>query len=172
MDRLGCVFLVATAACGATGPGTGTASLTNVTPMIKSASATSFVGADGGGQMVLGWKLEFTDANPGSNCKSADVHTVASIGIFTNQLASGSAKTATLQTGDIVITTDSPPTVTGTAAATMGAPGVSSIGGTVSISEFRLDNSGTINGTINAGGAASGGGSIALTGSFIAPVCD
>jgi hypothetical protein len=149
--------------------------LTNAMPAVMSSFATSFVGADATGTKVLGWKIDLTDAGPNTDCKSDQITVVASIGIFTSQPSGGSAATATLPTGDIVITSMAPPMVSGQASANMGAKGVASVVGTVSITEFNPDASGhvvRIKGTINAGGAGMGGGTVTLTGMFNAPTCN
>lgn len=175
MQRLGCLFLVITAACGTSGPGSGMASLTNTTPPVMSAYSKSFVGADASGTMVMGWTIDFTDSAPNTDCKSDQIKIQASVGIFSSQTPGGSAKHAVLQTGDIVITSMAPPTVSGQFAANMGAKGISNVVGTVSISEFNPDSNGNvtrIKGTINAGGAGMGGGTVTLTGMFDAPTCD
>lgn len=176
MHRLMCLFVVGIAACGGSGFTTGEASLTNVTPAVKSASATSFTAADGNGTMVLGWTIDLFEQGPGADCQSSDVHVVASIGIFTSQTPDATHKKAMLTTGDIVIVTASPPAVNGTAAATMGVMGVADIVGTVSIATFHLKGDGTpdrIDGTINAGGTSSSSGAgVSMTGTFTAPICE
>lgn len=161
-------LLVVVAACSDSGPGTGDATLSNVSPAVKSSSSVSFKGLDGNGTNVLGWKIEFYSSKPGSDCKSMGTAISSSIGIFTNQ-AVGSATKATLQTGDIFIVTTSPPTATGSAVANMGANGVSNIMGVVTVTDFAPDH---ITGTVNAGGADNNGNSVTLAGTFTAPVCD
>src|SRR5512140_1805796 len=125
MYRLACLVVVV-AACGGSGFTTDAASLTGLN--VKSAGATSFVGADAAGTMVMGWTIEFFSEGPGADCKSSDVIPVASIGIYTNQMQDATHKKAMLQNSDIVIVTQSPPMVNGNAAATMGADGFSMIG--------------------------------------------
>ena len=176
MTRLACLLALAVAACSGSGFETGAASVTSVMPVIKSAAAVSFTGADGAGTMVLGWTIDLYDKAPGTDCQSSDVHPTASLGIFTNQ-PPGTHPKAQLSTGDISIVATSPPTVNGTAAATMGAPGISTIVGTVTITEFHLKPDGKtadkISGTLNAGGTdASSGTGVALTGMFAAPICE
>ena len=130
----------------------------------------SDLGAD-----VMGWTIDFFDAGSGADCLSADVKVLASVGIFTNQTPDATHKKAMLATGDIVIVTTSPPTVTGNAAATMGAEGVNAIVGTINISEFHLRTDLTadrISGTLNAGGTDGMGNAKAVTGMFSAPVCE
>jgi hypothetical protein len=161
------------AACSGSGFSTGTATLSGLTPPAMSASATSFAGADGAGTMVMGWKISFWEQGPGADCQSNDPHRVAAVEIYTNQPAV-SGKKASLQLGDVVIVTDSPPTVAGTDAATMGAENVGQIVGTISITTFHLKpdlSADDIKGSVAAGGNGSAGG-VALTGSFDAPVCE
>jgi len=175
MQRLTLVLLVVVAACGGSGFETGAATLTSITPPVMSAGATSFVGPDGAGTMVMGWTIDFFDAGSGADCLSADVKVLASVGIFTNQTPDATHKKAMLATGDIVIVTTSPPTVTGNAAATMGAQGVNAIVGTINISEFHLRTDLTadrISGTLNAGGTDGMGNAKAVTGMFTAPICE
>jgi hypothetical protein len=163
------------AACGGSGFESGTAMLTSIKPAPMSASAVSFVGADGSGKMVLGWTIDFFEQGAGADCQSQDVHVVASVGIFSNTVDDGTHKKAMLATGDIVIVATSPPTVQGNAAATMGATGINSIVGTVTITEFHLRpdlSADRINGTINAGGTDSTGTAQSITGTFMAPVCE
>jgi hypothetical protein len=175
MQRLTLVLLVVFAACGGSGFESGKAMLTSITPPVMSAGANSFVGPDGSGTMVLGWTIDFFDAGAGADCLSADVKVLASVGIFTNQQMDATHKKAMLQTGDIVITTTSPPTVTGNAAATMGAQGINSILGTVSVTNFHLRtdlSADLIEGNLNAGGTDGMGNAKAVTGTFSAPVCE
>ena len=174
MQRLACLFLVLTAACGG-GADTGPASLTGVDPAVKSSAAIPFSGPDGAGTAVLGWKIELYANDPGSDCLSEDINVVASIGIFTNQ-PEGSKPQAILQTGGISIVTMSPPTAQGGAVATMGVDGVADVVGLVTISEFHLTpdamTADRISGTISAGGNNAGTGEpVALTGDFMAPLC-
>ncbi len=167
-------LLVVFAACGGSGFDTGPAMLTGITPTIKSSGANSFTQADGAGTMVLGWTLFFFSADTGADCLSTDVKTIASIGIFTNQMPDATHKKAMLETGDIVIAAASPPTVSGSAAASMGVMGISDIVGTVTIDTFHLRSDGTadrIDGSVNAGGTANGAG-VSITGTFMAPICE
>lgn len=167
MHRLACV-LVVLAACSDSGPGTGPGMLSGVMPEVKSASASSFTGPDASGNKVMGWTIDFYSSSVGSDCKSRGTKVVASIGIFTNQ-AAGSAKTATLQLGDIGIVTMSPPDTGAGTAATMGAMGVSGLQGSVSISDFAPDH---ITGTVSAGGYDANNAPVTLTGTFMAPDCN
>ena len=165
MHRLACV-LVVVAACSGGGPGTGAATLTNVMPQVKSASASSFTGADASGTKVLGWTINFYSTAVGSDCTSKGSNVVASIGIFTNQTGSGKAK---LELGDISIVGQSPPSTANGAAATMGAMGVSQITGIVHISDYAPDH---ISGTVSAGGNDTNNAPVSLTGMFTAPDCN
>ncbi len=174
MNRLACVVIALAAGCGGSGFSTGTATLSGITPSPMSASATSFTGADGAGTMLMGWKISFWEQGDGADCQSNDTHRVAALSIYTNQ-PPASGKKATLELGDVGIVTDSPPTVAGTAAATMGAEGVGQIVGSVSITEFHLKtdlSADEIKGAISAGGNNSSGAGVALSGSFDAPVCE
>jgi hypothetical protein len=156
MKRL---VLVILAACGG-GTGTGMATLTGVMPEIKSASMDAFVDASGN----MGWKVNFTDGSKGSDCNEGTIR--ATLAIYTVQPDNGMG--AQLESGDILIITMSPPNVQGTAAANMGAEGVSGVTGTFTLTDFYKDH---LDGNINAGGTA-GGSSVALTGSFHAPTCN
>ncbi len=174
MNRLACVVIALAAGCGGSGFSTGTATLTGITPTPMSASATSFTGADGTGTMLMGWKISFWEQGDGTDCQSNDPHREAAVSIYTHQ-PPASGKKAMLELGDVAIVTDSPPSVAGTAAATMGAEGVSQIVGSVSITEFHLRtdlSADEIKGTISAGGNNSNGGGVPITGSFDAPVCE
>ncbi|CAN5318468.1 hypothetical protein BH11MYX1_BH11MYX1_18390 [soil metagenome] len=174
MNRLACVVIALAAGCGGSGFSTGTATLSGLTPTPMSASATSFNAADGAGTMVMGWKISFWEQADGADCQSADTHRVAAVSIFTGQ-AVASGKKATLELGDVVIVTDSPPTVAGTGAATMGAEGLGQIVGSVSITQFHLKtdfSADEIKGSISAGGNDSNGAGVAISGSFDAPVCE
>ena len=175
MQRLSLVVaLLFVVACGGSGFESGAAMLTSITPPAMSASAVSFVGPDGAGTMVMGWTIDFFEQGAGADCASAEVHVVASVGLFTNQ-APVMGKKAMLATGDIVIVTTSPPTVTGNAAATMGAEGINSIVGTVTITDVHLKtdlSTDKISGTINAGGSDGQGVAKSITGTFAAPVCE
>jgi hypothetical protein len=150
------------------------ASLTSVTPTVQSAQASSFTGPDATGTMVMGWTLEFTGSKPGTDCRTSEADS-ASIGIFTNQMMDATHKTATLvSASEISIVTQSPPSTANGNAATMGAKGVSNIDGTVMITDFHLAANGVvdhIDGSINAGGTSSAG-AVALTGTFVAPICN
>ncbi len=174
MNRLACVVIALAAGCGGSGFETGTATLTGITPSPMSASATSFNEADGAGVMLMGWKISFWEQGDGADCQSADSHREAAISIFTNQpVVSG--KKATLELGDDSIVVESPPTVAGSAAATMGAEGIGQIAGIVTITEFHLRtdlSADSIKGTVQAAGNDSGGTGVAITGSFTAPVCE
>ena len=148
--------------------------LTSVDPAVKSASATSFTQADGGGTMVLGWTVDFYSQGAGADCMADDVQPIASIGIYTNQAPDGAKKAMLNDNTDIVIVAASPPTVTGNTAATMGIDGISAVVGEVLITSFHLRadlSVDRIEGTVNAGGTKDGN-AVAVTGSFKAPVCE
>jgi hypothetical protein len=142
----------------------------------KSATATAFFESDAGGTMVRGWTIDFFEAGPGADCTDSGLKVSASLGIWTNQAADGH-EVATLQTSsDITIVKENPPTVNGNAVATMGTKdGIVIQSGIVTISEFHLTDlthADRIDGTINAGGTGDGGTGVAVTGTFMAPVCD
>jgi hypothetical protein len=174
MNRLACVVIALATGCSGSGFATGTATLSGLAPTPMSASATSFNAADGAGTMVMGWKISFWQQGEGADCQSADTHREAALSIFTGQpVASG--KKAMLELGDYPITTDSPPTVAGTGAATMGAEGVGQIVGSVSITQFHLRtdlSADSIKGTVSAGGNNASSAGVAINGSFDAPVCE
>jgi hypothetical protein len=173
MNRLACLLVFA-AACGGSGFETAEAMVTGIVPSPQSASATSFNGADGAGNMVMGWKISLWEQGAGADCMSNDTHRVAAISIYTNQpVVSG--KKAMLDTSEIGIVTDSPPTVNGTYAATMGAEKIGSIVGQVSITDFHLKPDLTaddIKGSVNAAGNDMNGANVAISGTFEAPVCE
>ena len=173
MKRLACVLLFA-AACGGSGFETGTASLTGITPAVMSASSTSFNAADASGTMLMGWKISFWDKGSGADCQSNDPVRLAAVSIFTNQPVVAGKK-AKLDSGDVVIVADAPPAVTGTSAANMGAQGIGSIVGSVTITDFHLRtdlSADDITGTVSAGGNDSGGTGVTISGTFDAPVCE
>lgn len=175
MKRLAYVLLPLLAACGVKGPPTGMANVGGTTPSIMSAGANSFTGADKQGDMVLGWTIYLFSNKPGANCNSADTKVVASIGIFTNQVDDGSMKKAQLNEAEYTIVQESPPTVNGNGAATMGADNINNIGGTISITDFYVRADGSvdhISGTVNAEGTTSGGDTVQMMGDFVAPNCD
>ena len=137
MQRIACLLIGITAACGG-GTESGPATLTGTTPPGKSVGARVFEGADGEGNQVLGWKLEFFEQGPGADCLSAETNVVASIGIYTRQAAGGTQPQALLDVGvTIPITVMSPPIVNGHAAATMAAEGVVIQSGTLIFTEFH-----------------------------------
>jgi len=173
MKRLACL-IVLTAACGGSGFETKDAMITGIVPSPMSASSTSFTSADGAGNMVMGWKISLWEQGAGADCASNDPHRVAAVSIYTNQPVVAGKK-AMLEAAEIVIVTDSPPTVTGTYAANMGAEKIGSIVGQVTISDFHLKPDLTaddIKGSINAAGADSAGNNVAIAGTFEAPVCE
>ncbi len=173
MQRLACLLVILTAACGDDGTGTGEATLSYVMPSVKSAYAKTFKGVDGSGTTVLGWKIELTDAAPGTGCKASGVKVQASVGIFTSQT---SGTFADLPTGDISIVLDSPPTAPAmSASANMGATGVTGVEGTISITGVGKTADGKsvirIDGSIAAGGSDGNGNPVMLMGTFDAPNC-
>ncbi|MBV8757633.1 MAG: hypothetical protein JO257_10170 [Deltaproteobacteria bacterium] len=141
----------------------------------KSATATSFDGADGAGTMVRGWRIDFLVAGPGTDCTDNSVKVAATVGIFTSQ-PSDKKMVATLPApADIPIVMTSPPNVSGQAAANMGAEGVGNIVGTFHIDTFHLNAQSKpdeIDGTITAGGTDGTGNAVNITGTWKAPVCD
>jgi hypothetical protein len=173
MHRLACVCVVL-AACSS-GKGTGEATLMGPTVATKSVTATSFDGADGSGSMVRGWRLDFLEAGPGTDCTDNSIKVSATIGIFTS-MASDKGMVATLPApADIPIVVTSPPMVQGQAAANMGAEGVNNIVGNLHIDTFHLNAQSKpdeIDGSITAGGTDGTGTGISVTGTFKAPVCD
>jgi hypothetical protein len=178
MKRFACSLVLVLTACGVKGPPTGKSNVSGTTPSIMSAGANSFTGADANNppQMVKGWTIYLFSNGPGANCNSADTKVVASIGIFTNQMADSTHKTAQLAEGEYTIVTQSPPPVNGTGgAATMGANGLDNIGGLVTITDFYAEKDGTvdhISGTVAASGTSSTGDTVQLMGDFTAPNCD
>jgi hypothetical protein len=173
MKRLACLTVFA-AACGGSGFETAPAMMTGINPMVQSASATSFNAADGAGTMLMGWKISLWQQGDGADCMSNDTVRLAAVSIFTNQpVVSG--KKASLDAGDIVIVAESPPTVTGTTAANMGAMGIGQIVGSVNITEFHLKPDQTaddIKGTVSAGGNDMNSSPVTISGTFDAPVCE
>lgn len=174
MHRLACICVVL-AACSS-GKGTGEATLMGPTTPTKSVTATSFDGDDGTGTKVRGWRLDFLDAGPGTDCTDNSVKVSATIGIFTTMPADKGMVATLPAPADITIVTMSPPTVQGQAAANMGAEGVGNIVGVVHIDTFHLNAQSKpdeIDGTVSAGGGAAGtGDAVNITGTFKAPVCD
>jgi hypothetical protein len=173
MNRLA-GLLVVVAACGGSGFETGEASLTGITPTVNSAAAVSFTGMDGSGTKLLGWTINFYGEGKGADCMDSDVHPVANIAIFSNQPPNGSKKAMLDTNGDVQIVAASPPTVNGSAAASMSAMGFSDIMGAVTITNFHLRADLTadrIEGMVSAAGTMGGNG-VAITGNFVAPVCE
>lgn len=175
MQRVACLSLVLFVACGG-GTETGEASLSVVMPPVKSAAAKTFTGADGAGNMVLGWKIELYADGAGADCTSEELDKVATVGIYTNK-TSADGPQAMLNTGGITIVTQAPPMVLGAAAANLSVDGVSITSGLVSITEYHLTadakTADRIAGMINAGGMDAGtGADVTVMGTFIAPVCE
>lgn len=177
MQRLACLLLALTAACGPDGADTGQASLTGVVPAPRSASASVFTDTDADGNQVMGWTIDFFEDGPGANCASADLNVVASIAIFTRDTP-GSKPQPLLPMGDIPIVTQSPPSLTASdRVATMGSKNVAGIVGLVTIEDFRLTadamHAQYIEGTVAAGGKDAGtGAGVLIEGPFHAPYCD
>jgi hypothetical protein len=173
MHRLACICVVL-AACSS-GKGTGAATLMGPTIATKSVTATSFDGADGSGTMVRGWRIDFLEAGPGTDCTDNSVKVSATIGIFTT-MPSDKGMVATLPVpADIPIVVMAPPSVQGQAAANMGVEGVNNVVGSVHIATFHLNAQGKpdeIDGTVSAGGTDANGAGVNVTGTFMAPVCD
>lgn len=174
MQRIACLLIGITAACGGGGTDSGPANLTGVMPPAKSVGARTFAGPDGNGMNVRGWKLEFFEQGEGADCLSSETKVVARIGIYSNQPDDGMDVHALLQVGDIPIVVASPPPVNGAAAATMSAEGANMIQGLVSITEFHLSDAthgDRIKGTVTAGGMDGTGGGVSIMGTFDAPYC-
>jgi hypothetical protein len=171
MQRLVCLALVLTAACGGGTP-TGEATLSGVSPAVKAAASEPLEAPDAAGTQVLGWNILFYSNDAGGDCLEGTV--VAKIAIYTTQ-AVGSKPQALLQTGGISIVTEAPPTVNGQATANMGVEGVSMVQGQLQIEEFHLTpdamHADRIRGTVNAGGYDANQQGVSLTGSFTAPIC-
>lgn len=175
MNRLALVTVFAAACGGGSGFMTAPASVTGIVPSPRSASATSFNEVDAAGAMVMGWKISLWEDGDGADCMAAEPHRVAAISIYTNQPVTVGKK-ASLDSGQAInIVPDSPPTIAGTAAATMGAEKLGSITGIVTISDFHLKpdlSADDMKGTINAAGNDSNGAAVSITGTFDAPVCE
>src|SRR5688572_16355191 len=171
MQRLGCLAIVLSAACGS-GTSTGEASLSGVSPTIRAAASETFVGPDAAGNSVLGWTILLYENEPGGDCLEGTVS--AKIGIFTST-KEGDAPQALLSTGGISIVLETPPNVAGNAAANMGAEGVNNIVGQVNITEFHLTpdamHADRIKGTISAGGFDAAEQGVSLNGEITAPIC-
>jgi hypothetical protein len=173
MQRLGCLVIMLTAACGSGTP-TGTASLSGVSPAVRAAASETFVGPDAAGTKVKGWTILLYENEAGGDCLEGTVS--AKIGIFTTTKESDAAPQALLLTGEISIVGETPPTVAGNAAANMGAEGLKSIGGIMTITEFHLTadakHADRIKGTITASGLDSNDVGVPLNGDFDAPLCE
>src|SRR5580658_9314551 len=79
MLRLGCAFALLCAACSSNGTGTGMASLTGASPAVQSAYSKSFMGEDGSGTTVLGWKIVMLADAVGTGCELDTVKIVATV---------------------------------------------------------------------------------------------
>jgi hypothetical protein len=173
MQRLACLALVITAACGG-GTATGEATLSGLPASVKASAAETFSGPDAAGNNVLGWNILFYENEPGGDCLEGTV--AAKIGIYTSQ-AEGSAPNAILQQGGISIVTTNPPMApAGQAVANMGVEGVSDVMGIIQITDFRLaadaKTAVSITGTVTAGGYDANSEGVTLNGTFTAPVCE
>jgi hypothetical protein len=174
MQRLACLLLTTAAAC-TSGTGTGEATLSNTNTPVKSAAAKPFKGADGAGNMVLGWKIELYKNDPGSDCTSATK--LAILAVYSN-MAATSGDQALLSTGGITLVAMAPPMVQGSATANLSLTdgGISITGGQVTLTEFHLTadakHADTMSGTIAAGGTDGTGNGVTLDGMFTAPVCN
>ena len=175
MQRLACLLLTTAAACSS-GTGTGEAMLSNTNTPVKSAAAKPFMGADGAGNMVLGWKIELYKNDPGSDCTDGPTK-VAVLALYSNMPAT-SGDQALLSTGGITLVAMSPPMVQGSATANLSLTdgGISITGGLVTLTEFHLTadakHADTMSGTISAGGMDGTGNGVTLDGMFTAPVCN
>jgi hypothetical protein len=172
MQRLGCLAIVLTAACGS-GTSTGAASLSGLTTTVKAAASEPFIGPDAAGNMVHGWSILLYENEAGGDCLEGTV--LAKIGIFTNMKESDGPQ-GLLSTGGISIVKDSPPNVAGNAAANMTADGISSVeSGQVNITEFHLTpdakHADRIKGSVTAGAFLPDMVGVQLDGSFDAPIC-
>ncbi len=174
MHRLACAFVVVAAACGG-GTGTGSAMLTGSPAPVKSVFCKPFTGADASGTQRLAWKIDFVEQGPGASCTDSSLKIPASVAVFTSQTPSATAKVANLNDSDeFVITTDVPPTVSGTGAANMAVTGISAISGNVTFTAVDKNPDGSIfevDGTVQAAGTDANGNNVTLSGTFMAPVC-
>lgn len=176
MHRLA-LLLVVLAACGDDGTPTGAASTMGFDTKTKSSYSKPFTGADGAGNTVLGWKIDFTSANSGTGCKADGVKVVATIDIYTSQTKDSGHSVAELTSGDISITLNSPPTApSGGAIADMGADHLTNLEGTVSLTGVAKSGDGKsiigLEGTISVGGLDDGGNGVIMSGTFDAPTCN
>jgi hypothetical protein len=151
------------------------ASLTGASPAVQSAYSKSFMGEDGSGTTVLGWKIVMLADAVGTGCELDTVKIVATVGIYTTQAPMGSA-VATLETGDFSIVPTTPPKVEGTATVDMVVSGVSNINGDLSLTGIAMSAASTpvvigFEGTITAAGTDNGS-TENLNGMFSAPVCE
>jgi hypothetical protein len=172
MQRIACLLIVLSAACGG-GTESGPATLSGVIPAPKSAGARVFEGADGEGNMVLGWKIEFFEQAPGADCLSEDTKVVAAIGIYT-RMAAGTQDQAILPLGSIPIVVQSPPVVNGNYAANMSAMGVTIQSGAIALTEFHLKDlahADRLKGDVTAGGMDGMGNGVSVMGNFDVPYC-
>jgi hypothetical protein len=174
MHRLA-VLLVVVAACSS-GFDTGPASLTGITPMIQSAGAISFTGSDATGAVYLGWELQFFSNGSGYDCLSNNADELADLFIYTNQPPNGKARASITAPADITIVADNPPTVAGTNVAHFAIDGIHGAVGDLMLTDVHVNTSSNdidrFEGSVNAEGTSDAGDTIAVAGSFIAPVCE
>ena len=169
MLRLAPALCFAFVAACSSGFSTGSASLTGITPTIQSAGANSFTMADGSGNMVLGWKLEFFSDGPNADCLSTSLNELADLFIYTQTPASQGGK-ATIGIGEIDIVTANPPTFEGNGdLAHFSIDGVHSVAGVI---ELTTSTNKIFEGTVDAAGTGSDGTDVNITGMFNAPVCE
>jgi hypothetical protein len=173
MSRLAALLVVA-AACGTQFP-TGPADLTGINPAVMSTGTVSFMGSDGSGDVVLGWKLQFFSNGSGFDCLSNSADEIADIFIYTSQAPSGGMK-AMLSPGDMTIDPTNPPNVSGTATAHMAVTGIHQVSGDLMLTDVHVNTSShqidRFAGTVNAAGTSDAGDTIDITGMFTSPVCE
>jgi hypothetical protein len=167
MRGIASILVVVLCACSGSGFNTGPA-MVSANTKIKSAAIKPFTGADGAGKIVRGWTVEFYSEDKGFDCMDDKIDVQGSLGIFTNQVSDGTEAYATITSGDISLVVDSPPIVTGTAAATMGVMGFIGIHGILHVDDAYLDH---INGSIDGAGKDTMDNPMAMTASFMAPAC-
>jgi hypothetical protein len=176
MHRVAMLLVVVIAACSS-GFETGPASLTGISPMIQSAGAVTFTMADATNTTYIGWELQFFSNGSGYDCLSNNADELADLFIWTDQTPSGSMR-ATLPTGDVSIVPEDPPTVptnAGAVVAHFSIDGVHQVTGDLTLTDVHESSSNQIDrfvGSLTASGTSDSGDSIAVAGSFTAPVCE
>lgn len=173
LRSLAALVAVALAACGSPYK-TGAADLTSISPTVQSAGAVSFTMADGAGNSVLGWELQFFANGAGYDCLSNNADEVADVFIFTQQTT---GDRATLVPSEVSIVPDNPPTATGNAVAHMAVNGIKQINGVLDLTDVHVNTSSNdidrFEGTVTAAGTSDAtGAGVNITGNFIAPVCE